>query len=575
MNSTLTDLPIEQLCESPFQPRQIYRGIDELATTIAQQGILQPLLARPQSALMPHHARLESDAKYELIFGHRRLRAAEQAGLATVPVRVVAMTDAEVRAAQAVENLARADVHPLEEAQSYRMMIDAGDATADQLAERFGKSRSHIYSRLSLLNATAAVREACLKGEIGAETVVLLTRLRTEKLQTKALDYIKGKGLELQDGGKRSYRRIRELLAEHFTLDIKKAMFDPEDASLVLDAGTCSACPKRTGNAPEYEDLAQPREKGYYYGGHANRGEPNLCTDPDCWAAKVKAHLARKAAAIEAKGKTVVTGTKARQAISAQGELKQGYVPLADVRAALKKAKGAEPQVLTILDPRTGKTTEAVKADDLKAAGIKPPADKRAARHAFDDEKWRKQQEENNRKVATEMQRREALFLQVHAAAAAAPRSAADLLPVVQRLLHRVTHARTTPLYTAWQVKDGHALLKLVPDMDADALARLALDIVVLEDMECHYAAGIKDTGKALAAAAARYGVTESQTSGQTPPAAARAPKNAAAGKPKAAAKAKPKPAKKKVQTKDAGDDVAVEPERDPNTLDMFEGAEA
>src|SRR6185369_8593562 len=136
---------------------------------------------------------------------------------------------------------------------------------------------------------------------------------------------LKSNGHDMQDGGKSSFRRIRELLKERFTLDLREALFDTKDAELLADAGTCTDCPKRTANSPEYEDLTQDQKDRWE---RVHKGEPNLCTDPDCFEAKKKAHLANRAAALEAKGKTVITGGKARNAISAHGEVKGGYIAL-------------------------------------------------------------------------------------------------------------------------------------------------------------------------------------------------------------------------------------------------------
>ena len=98
----ITEISVDQLHDSPLQPRTAYLGIEELAANIKAEGrIHQPLLVRPR---LTNPLRDDLQDGYELVFGHRRLRAAELAGLATVPCRVRAMTDAEVRSAQLAEN---------------------------------------------------------------------------------------------------------------------------------------------------------------------------------------------------------------------------------------------------------------------------------------------------------------------------------------------------------------------------------------------------------------------------------------------------------------------------------------
>ena len=321
---TIAQMPLADLHESPFNPRKTFTGVDELADNIKAEGrIHQPLLVRPRIGPL-FAGDLAATAGYEVVFGHRRLRAAEAAGLATVPCMVRAMTDAEARSAQIAENLARADVHPIEEAEGFAVMIQQDGISAEALAAKVGKSISYVYARVKLLQACAEIRQACLAGQIGSEVALLIARLRTDKLQQKALAAIRNDtstSAKLDDGGKRSFRHIRDLLAEKFTLDLKGAIFDREDATLLPTAGVCSACPKRTGNAPEYADLAALRREGQWHG-HTAAGGPNTCTDPDCFDAKKQAHLTREAAQLQRTGKQVITGNKARAAISAQGEVK-------------------------------------------------------------------------------------------------------------------------------------------------------------------------------------------------------------------------------------------------------------
>lgn len=332
----ISELPLEQLHESPFNQRQDFGDLAALTASIQSEGrVLEPLLVRPRLAnvLQPD----EHDG-YEIVFGHRRLRAAEALGLATVPCMVRALTDAQARSAQIAENIEREDVHPLEEAASFKALIEHDALTADQVAERFGKSRSYVYGRLKLLHLHPEVRQACLKREIGAEVALLLARLRTEKLQARALGYIKADyRADLDDGGRAAYRAVRDLLNEKFTLALKDAIFDTVDAVLLPDAGACTTCPKRSANAPEFDDVTHGEKLPHYSNKHHG---PEVCTDPECFDAKKRAHLALRAKELEAKGKTVVAGNAARAAIGAKGEVKGAFVALADVKDALAKLKG-------------------------------------------------------------------------------------------------------------------------------------------------------------------------------------------------------------------------------------------
>ncbi len=163
---TITQLPLSVLHESPFNPRKTYAALDELAASIRAEGIHQPLVVRPR---LMNVLRPDLVDEYEVVFGHRRLRAAELAGLETVPCIVRALSDLEARRAQLTENIQRADVHPLEEAEAFAELMEQHAVTADALAQQIGKSLSHVYARLTLRRLVPAVRDRVLAGEVGAE----------------------------------------------------------------------------------------------------------------------------------------------------------------------------------------------------------------------------------------------------------------------------------------------------------------------------------------------------------------------------------------------------------------------
>jgi hypothetical protein len=297
-----------------------------------------------------------------------------------------------------------------------------------------------VYARLKLLNAVPSVREACTAGEIDSETALLIARIHTPKLQEKALAAIKGKYYDLSDGGKKSFRQIREFLKEKFTLDLKGRCSIPKDAQLLADAGACTVCPKRSANAPEYEDLANAHDNAWR---QKQRGEPNLCTDPDCFDAKKKAHLSIEAGKLAAKGKTVIEGNKARAAVSADGAVKGAYIAMKDVKALLAKAgkKPADVPVVTIQNPRDGKTVEAIRAEDLKAAGVKVKEQAKTAGGRPDYQaEQRKRAEEEVRKRPRRRRRpavNQAVLLAVRQAAAGAPLSTLALQLVVAAAVKR------------------------------------------------------------------------------------------------------------------------------------------
>lgn len=539
---TITQIATDELHESPFNPRKTFTGIEELAATITAEGrIHQPLLVRPR---LTNRLRDDLADGYEIVFGHRRYRAAQLAGLATVPCMVRAMTDAEARSAQTVENLQRVDVHPIEEAEGFQALIDNDGHTAESLRDKFGKSLSYVYGRLKLLQACAPVRAACLAGEIGSEVALLIARLRTDKLQQKALNDISGKFIDLRDGGKKSFRQIRDLLNERYALTLARPyIFDPEDAALVPEAGACTTCPKLSANAPEFADVsAGNAEPGRGYTGHLRHTGSNVCTDPDCFATKKAAQFDRQAQALREEGHEVVAGNRARAALTATGEVKGAFVALDQVKAALKKAKAKLPTV-TIQNPRNGKTVQAVRTADLQAAGITtaPPAAK-ASRSSQDYEAAERQRAAE---VTAENVKRRALLVRVRLAATNRARSTDELRLVVQHLLHQVNEDDLEALKSLHDANSLRTLLEQLPTLSADALALLLLDLVLVQDVEVapwnlyrvpeplHDLAalyGIDPNEAPEEAAPAPVQASETADPAPTPSTAARAPGKAARG---------------------------------------------
>ena len=204
------------------------------------------------------------------------------------------MTDAEARSAQVAENLQRTDVHPLEEAEGFMSMMQNDGLSIEDLVSKFGKSRTYFYNRFKLLDACPALRDAYVANELGTEATQLIARLPSAPLQEKALQSIRQDAeARLDNGGKVSYRRIHALLSERFSLELRGAIFDIADADLLPDAGSCIDCWKRSGNAPEFADIAEPGSNADGQPAGAVRGSADVCTDPDCFAEKKKVHLMR------------------------------------------------------------------------------------------------------------------------------------------------------------------------------------------------------------------------------------------------------------------------------------------
>ena len=159
--AALRSLPVEALEPGPFQPRggMDKASLDDLAASIREHGILQPILARPKPG---------AAGVYEIIGGERRWRAAQAAQLHDVPVVIRDLGDREAMAAGLVENLQRQDLNIMEEAEGYRRLLDEFGLTQEGLGQAVGKSRSHVANTLRLLVLPPEVRDLVANGVLSA-----------------------------------------------------------------------------------------------------------------------------------------------------------------------------------------------------------------------------------------------------------------------------------------------------------------------------------------------------------------------------------------------------------------------
>ncbi|ROR25139.1 ParB/RepB/Spo0J family partition protein [Comamonas sp. BIGb0124] len=179
---------ISEVVESRTNPRTYFdtEFLDELAASIKVQGVLQPIVARPLPAArleesfsdhMARHGRGAKKPGYEVVLGHQRLRAANMAGLRTLRVLVLKMTDSEALIAQLVENLKRRDLHAIEEAEGYQLLMAESALTMDGVAEHVGKTTSHVRTRLKLLDLGPEGRSALISKSIRVSLAQLLARV--------------------------------------------------------------------------------------------------------------------------------------------------------------------------------------------------------------------------------------------------------------------------------------------------------------------------------------------------------------------------------------------------------------
>jgi len=153
------DIPIEWINVGPWQPRRRFdkAGLDELASSIRQKGIVQPILLRPTP---------DQPSRYQLVAGERRWRAAQLAKIHQVPAIIRELSDAECYEVAVIENIQRSDLSVIEESQGYQKLLENNRYTQEQLSDIIGKSRSHIANLLRLLLLPPSVQNLLLDRKI-------------------------------------------------------------------------------------------------------------------------------------------------------------------------------------------------------------------------------------------------------------------------------------------------------------------------------------------------------------------------------------------------------------------------
>lgn len=182
-------LPIEQISPNPDQPRKQFDrdSLNELAASLKQRGVLQPLIVRPHPA---------DKGLFQIVAGERRWRAAQIAQLHELPVIVREMSDAEMLEIALIENIQRTDLNAIEEAISFRQLMDRFGHTQEQLAEALNKSRSNIANVLRLLSLPDAVQDLVKTGKLSAgHARALITAENPLELARKVIE----KGLSVRE----------------------------------------------------------------------------------------------------------------------------------------------------------------------------------------------------------------------------------------------------------------------------------------------------------------------------------------------------------------------------------------
>lgn len=177
------ELRLSQIVPNRDQPRKAFddQALSELADSIREHGLIQPLLVRPLS-----------DGSYQIVAGERRWRASRLAGLEKVPVVVKELGDNETMELALIENLQREDLNPIEEAEGYKTLMETYSMTQEQVAKRVGKSRPAVANALRLLGLEPWESEALSKGEISSGHARALMAIPDPEVRKAAFELAKG-----------------------------------------------------------------------------------------------------------------------------------------------------------------------------------------------------------------------------------------------------------------------------------------------------------------------------------------------------------------------------------------------
>lgn len=230
-SSSISEIELDNIFPNPDQPRKEMDPVamQELADSIKSIGIIQPITLRQKK-----------DGTYEIIAGERRWRAAQSAGLSTIPAYIKKVTDDDVMEMALIENIQREDLNPIEIALAYNNLIDKANLTQEQVADKVGKKRATVANYLRLLKLPAQIQLALRKGIIDQGHARALAGLTTPSLQLKLFDQIIKEKLsvhkveelvkELNNGatiksGKKSISNKGKLLSEYENLKAQLSKF--------------------------------------------------------------------------------------------------------------------------------------------------------------------------------------------------------------------------------------------------------------------------------------------------------------------------------------------------------------
>lgn len=346
----LRQIPIDNLVEARWNARTDFSNLGELEASIREEGILNPLIARPFG-----------DDTYEVFCGHRRLRAASAAGLTEVPVIVRPCGDQEARALAVVDNLQREGLGPLDEARAFGELKKLG-LTAAEIAARCVPERAagvaYVHTRLALLDLPQQGQDLVRTGQMPMQVAAAILRLEAA-LRPDAVARVQ----EAVDDELDAAHLVD--LVEDLMLPLADAQFDTDDATLNPARGSCAGCSYRTGN--------QAALFGAFEG-------KDHCTDAACYRLKLDETFRRRAAEHQDRGFKVASKKEAAELFPwkiNQNQLNEGDYVATDnerlwtgthavaVKAVLRKAGPEAPAPILVQNPHNGRIVEVVPRKEI------------------------------------------------------------------------------------------------------------------------------------------------------------------------------------------------------------------
>jgi ParB family chromosome partitioning protein len=348
-----TLLPVDQLQDWKHgNGRHDYdkAELEGLAASVKLRGVILPLIVR----------RIDGQGKngkpYEIVAGHRRHRAAVMAGLTEVPCIVKVLGDDEAKQEQIIENLQRENPHPLDEALGYREFLTKYQTDPETIGAKVGKPVIYIVKRLKLTDLIPEAQKAWRESRrFSIEFMFQLARLQPAQQKAAMKGHAWPRGAEVA-----SPTHIRDWIESTIMLDLNGAPWKKDDANLVPKAGACLTCPKRTGCDKQLFDDISKKE---------------TCTDPECFSAKMEAHLAAKEAEIKAKGEDPVRVSTDYYTSA------KGVKPHSQWREAMKSDKPEKVKTAIVTDGRgIGQVVRIVEGGDSASSRIEASPAEKAAR---------------------------------------------------------------------------------------------------------------------------------------------------------------------------------------------------